>query len=260
MGRVPRFLFTPRWIVLFAVAAIVAGVCIRLGIWQLHRLSERRAFNAQVQAGFAAAPTPVGDLLSGDGVASSTQDLAYRRVTATGTYRPEDEILLYGRALNGEPGHHVLTPLVLPDGRALVVDRGWVPYAMGTPPVSQAAPPEGEVTVTGFLLPPFPRGEYAGERAPDGRLLAVTEPDVATIAPALPYPVLPLVAQLQTQDPPQPGDLPAIVPPPELDEGPHLSYAIQWFTFATIAIVGYVLLARREVRDRRRGRNAGIPR
>jgi cytochrome oxidase assembly protein ShyY1 len=93
-----------------------------------------------------------------------------------------------------------------------------------------------------------------GERSPDGRLLTVTEPDAATIAPELSSPALPLLAQLQAQDPPQSGDLPRLVPPPELSEGPHLSYAIQWFTFATIALVGYGLLVRREVRDRRRSR------
>jgi len=98
-----------------------------------------------------------------------------------------------------------------------------------------------------------------GERAADGRLLTVTEPDAATIAPELPAPVLPLVAQLQTQDPSQAGDLPRVVPPPELSEGPHFSYAIQWFTFATIALVGYGLLVRREVKDRRRAQDQPAP-
>jgi surfeit locus 1 family protein len=256
MARIPRFVFTPRWVALFGVAAIVAGVCIRLGIWQLHRLSETRASNAQVEAGLAAAPTPVAGLFPAGGSPPGASALDYRRIVATGMYRPADEVLLYGRALDEQPGHHILTPLVLPDGRALIVDRGWVPYRFGTPPIRQAAPPENEVTVTGFLVPAIASGDYVGQRGPDGRLISVTEPDVPTIAPDLPYPALPLVVQLQAQDPPQAGDLPRVLPPPELSEGPHLSYAIQWFTFATIALVGYALLVRREIHDRRRSREA----
>ena len=76
--------------------------------------------------------------------------------------------------------------------------------------------------------------------------------DVARIAEQLPYPILPAYVQLQTQQPAQAGPRPAVLPEPVLDEGPHLSYAIQWFIFTTIAIVGYPLILRRKARDKER--------
>jgi len=252
MAKLPRFLLAPRWIGLLVFAIVVAGVCVRLGIWQLDRLDQRRALNATVERGLGSDPVPVEDLLAAAGPEGDLEELAYRRVSASGTFDAGHELLLFGRALDGRPGHHVLTPLLLDDGRALVVDRGWVPYELDAPPVEPAAPPDGEVTVDGFLLPPVDDPDAAGERSPDGRLLTVTALDLDTISETIPAPVLPLAAQLQQVQPPSGRDLPRVVPPPELSEGPHLSYAIQWFTFATIAIVGYLVLVRWEVRERRR--------
>ncbi len=252
MARLPRFLLSPRWIALLVFALVVAGVCIRLGIWQLDRLEQRRALNANVERGLAAEPAPIDEVLPPSDPTQDLDALAYRRVTADGTFDPQHELLLFGRALDGRPGHHVLTPLTLEDGRALVVDRGWVPYELDTPPVEEAGPPEGSVSVTGFLLPSTEDPEAEVERSADGRLLAVTALDIETIGGALPAPAVPLVVQLQEVRPTSGRELPRIVPPPEPSEGPHLSYAIQWFTFATIALVGYVALARREVRDRAR--------
>jgi surfeit locus 1 family protein len=257
MARIPRFVFTPRWIALLLFVLLVAGVCIRLGIWQLDRLDQRRTFNAQVTSGLAAEPVPLDAVLPPGRDPDGLDALAYRRVEVTGTYDPAHEVLLFGRALDGEPGHHVLTPLVTADGRAVIVDRGWVPYELDTPPVEPAAPPAGEITVDGFLLLP---GEPTDEvrRGADGRLLTVTSVDVALVGEELPS-VAPMAVQLQTQDPAQPGDLPRLVGPPELSEGPHLSYAVQWFCFAAIALVGYVVLVRREVRDREREPASSVP-
>lgn len=256
MARLPRFVLTPRWIALLVVALVVAATCIRLGVWQLDRLDQRRALNDRVRAGLAAEPAPLEDL---DGV----PDEAYRRVAVTGAYDPEHEVLLYGRALDGRPGHHVLTPLVYGTeqagvgGAAVLVDRGWVPAELDTPPVAPAAPPEGEVTVTGFLVPAEGGEDLVIGRDPSGRVLTVRHADPAALDGEVPYDLWPLALQLQGQSPPQPVDLPAVVPSPELGEGPHRSYAVQWFIFATIALVGYVVLVRREVRDRARAAGAG---
>ncbi len=130
---------------------------------------------------------------------------------------------------------------------------------VSAPPVEEAAPPAGEVTVTGFLLPPVENAGAASERSPDGRILAVTSLDVATVLEAVPAPPVPLAMQLQEVLPASTIELPRVVPPPGLSEGPHLSYAIQWFTFATIALVGYAVLVRREIRDRDRERATTDP-
>jgi len=242
MARLPRFVFTKRWIGLLVFALVVAATCVRLGIWQLHRLEQRRAFNAQVERGLAAEPVPLANL-------SGQADDAYRRVVVTGTYDVEHEVLWYGRALDGNPGSEVLTPLVeTGGGSAVLVDRGWVPAALDTPPVAQAAPPEGEATVTGFLVPAA--GAEVIDSAASGRSLTIRHADPGALRGWVPYELFPLAIQLQEQRPTQLGDLPSVVPPPELTEGPHLSYAVQWFTFATIALVGYVVLVRREVHER----------
>jgi len=221
----------------------VAVVCIRLGMWQLDRLHGRREINSAVRTGLAQPARPLGDLLSEHAATS----LGFRQVTVTGTYETAGEVILYGRSLEGRNGNHVLTPLRPSDGGpVVVVDRGWVPFEMDTPPVASAAPPSGEVTVTGALFPPDGSG---GEALTSP---TVSRVDLTQLAATLDEDVLPMYVLLADQAPPQPGSLPTPAPLPELTEGPHLSYAFQWFAFATIAFVGLVVLVRRDVRDQGR--------
>ena len=221
------------WLPLLAIG--MAILCVRLGFWQLDRLEQRRAANDARTAGLAQVPVDVTEALAGgDG---------YRPVRAEGTYDPARQLVLYGRPLDGRPGDHVLTPLVLEGGLRVLVDRGWVPTAddaeRTAPP--EAAPPDGPVAVTGVLLPsedvdPFGDQEPVGAtvvRAVNLPALAAAGVDVATGGYVL----------LTTQDPAQELPVPAALPP--VDEGPHLSYAIQWFTFAAIAVIGGVVVVRR---------------
>lgn len=232
-----------RRVALVLIALVITGVCVRLGVWQLDRLQERRAFNARVTTGLAADASPVQEVLGSGPVA----DLAYRRVTATGTYDNAHEVILYGRTFNERPGNHVLTPLVLADGSAVLVDRGWVPFVANQPlPVpGEAAAPAGTVAVDGFLIPPEDATSPGAEP-----VTTLQRIDLELLQGQIPERLAPLALQLQTQEPAQAAPLPA--PPPELSEGPHLSYAIQWFAFATTAIVGAGLLLRRDRRDERR--------
>ena len=223
---------------MIVVAAVVAVTCVLLGFWQLRRLDERRALNERILARGSAAPVAI------DGAELPAAARAFARAAVTGTYDVEHEVLVYGRNLDGEPGSDVVTPLRLPDGGAILVVRGWVPFAVRTTPVSEAAPPAGEVSVEGTLLP----DEGDGSDRPD-RDGVVRTLDVDGIASSLTYDVAPLPLRLTAQTPPQAGELPRPERPPPLSEGPHLSYAIQWFSFAAIAVGGAVLLVRR---DRRR--------
>jgi cytochrome oxidase assembly protein ShyY1 len=219
------------------VAAIVAVTCVLLGFWQLRRLDDRRERNAVILDRRSAEPIAIED------AAPDANALPYRRATAEGTYDAAHEVLLYGRTLDGASGHHVVTPLLLPGGGAILVDRGWVPFAVQQAPVRTGTPPEAPVMVEGWLVP----DEGDGSIRPDGAGV-VRRLDVAGIAEGLPYDVYPLALLLSSQSPPQDGPLPAVAPPPELSEGPHLSYAIQWFSFAAIAVGGAVLLLRRDRR------------
>jgi surfeit locus 1 family protein len=232
-------------VVLLVVAVVVAGVCVRLGFWQLDRLGERRQRNAAVEAGLAEPPADLDDLLAGT---ADPDALAYRRVTSTGSYDLRGELLLYGRALEGRPGDHVLTPLVTSGGAAVLVDRGWIPYEPGrrAPLGPPAAAPEASVSVEGVLLPSEEGAAFADDPTLV-RAVNVPEIDARTDGPAL----APVYLLLQDQAPAQGSGLPVAAAVPAPSEGPHLSYAIQWFTFATIAIVGYVVLARRDRREDR---------
>jgi surfeit locus 1 family protein len=239
-----RFLATPRWIALTLITIVVAATCVGLGMWQLDRLEGRRYFNERFRVGMAEAPEPIERLLAHPG----NGPITYRRATATGRYDTDHEVLLYGRALDGQPGNHVLTPLVIEDGRAVIIDRGWVPFDVDTTPVLAATPPDGIVVATGFLSPTEPGGTNDAAQDADGRgATTFTRVDLGSIGALLPYELLPWYIALQDQSPAQSGELPRTVPPPTLDDGPHLSYAFQWFSFATIAIVGYGVLVRREV-------------
>jgi surfeit locus 1 family protein len=232
------------WI--FSIAVVVAVLCVRLGFWQLDRLQQRRAFNDAVRTGQAAAPEPIDVLV--DQAHEEVQALAYQRADASGRFDPSQEVILYGRTLNDQPGNHVLTPLVLGGDVAVLVDRGWVPFEDDTAPVGgELAPPLGETTVEGTLLP----SDRLEPPQPGASPVAtVSEVDLSVLAAQMPYRLLPVYLLASQQDPPQTGGLPTPAPLPELTEGPHLSYAAQWFGFAAIALVGSVLLARR---DRRYG-------
>ncbi|MGH7541527.1 MAG: SURF1 family protein, partial [Gemmatimonadota bacterium] len=202
-----------RTVAIAAIAAVVAATCVALGLWQLRRLDERRMSNARiVRAG--AEPAVVITSASGADAAH-----AYRRVHAAGTYDTSHEVIVYGRSLGGAPGHHVVTPLVLDDGSAVLVLRGWVPFGLQEPPIGRANPPTTGVAIEGTLVP----DEGDGQMMPDARGV-IRRLDVRGIAAMLPYEVFPLAIQLERQTPPQEG-LPRPIPDPELSEGPHLSYA-----------------------------------
>jgi surfeit locus 1 family protein len=237
-----RIAWTKRLVKLLAVAVLVSATCISLGIWQIARLHQRQQFNAEVRAGLSAAPAPISSLLPS---AVDPDAVRYRRAEASGTYDVAHEVVLYGRTQDARAGNHLLTPLELDGGGAILVDRGWVPLEIDDPGSARAAPPDGDVTVDGVL--------FASEGDPPGPVRSSPEPtttmsrvDLARIQAELPYRIAPVYLLLQDQSPAQAEGLPVPAPLPELSEGPHLSYAIQWFAFAAIALAGFVVLARRE--------------
>jgi cytochrome oxidase assembly protein ShyY1 len=237
---VGRFLLRPRWLAGLALVILVVVSFVRLGFWQLHRLDERHAYEDLVSERLAAAPMPLGDAL-----ASGSGQEDYRRVVASGTFDPKHEVILYGRTQGDQSGNHVVTPLILADGTAVAVDRGWVPLPDASPPLPDATPPTGVVRVSGVLFPT--EADDAGE-AGAATQRTFSRLNLPALAAQVPYALAPAYLLLGSQDPPQTG-LPLIAPLPDPAESPpHLSYAIQWFTFSAIAVVGFVILVRREYR------------
>ena len=226
----------PRWILALVVALGLAGLFVRLGIWQLDRLDERRASNALIESRMESAPRPLDDLV--DEYGSDPSDLIHRTATVRGTFRTDLEFISVGRTFGPAVGTLVLTPLELDDGSLLVVARGLVPPGEAGPPAAGHPPPEGAVTVTGRI----DDGEEPlriGEPDPDGGVLtSLSRVDLDYIDEWIPGDVLDISLLLDEMSPPEPAGQPVRVPPEELSEGSHLGYAVQWFGFAVIAVVG----------------------
>jgi surfeit locus 1 family protein len=228
------------------VLVVVAG-CAWLGTWQLGRLDRQRARNRLVAARFAAPPLPLADALRAGAGA------AYRRVEGVvGRFDPDREVILRARALNGRPGNHVLTPLLMGSGSAVLVDRGWVPLDRDRPPVRDAAPPPASVRLAGVLLPPDARTPAR----PGEHLASFGRVDLERLQGQMPYRIAPLYLLMRTQAPAQRGSLPVPVAfEPTAPGPPHLSYAVQWFSFATLALVTYGALIRKTAREKSEAAN-----
>jgi surfeit locus 1 family protein len=228
--RVPAFV---------AFALISAAVFVRLGVWQLHRRDERRARNALVTARLSA---PDVDLATLTGDSAS---IRFRRVHVTGTPDYDHELIWASRSYKGSPGVNILTPIHV-SGRdtAVIVDRGWV-YA-----------PDGEtVDLTKWRDRDSVFGGYVEEFPSVAGGMSVAHPTVITrlgfaaVQGATSFPIAPVYIVMLGDSTIAPDRIARLSPPP-LDEGPHLNYAIQWFAFAIIALVGagVVLRQRRETR------------
>lgn len=251
-----RFLLKPRWILSHIFVILVVVTMINLGFWQLGRLDERKSSNAVVTAAMKSQPQPLASVLP-DGTASTSEQVKaadYQPVYVTGVYRADEQVLITNRTNNGSPGYWVVTPLVLADGSAIAVNRGWVPYSYTADgPWEDFAPPKGTVTVQGLLRPSQVRetdGLVSSPKdAEDGTLRVLARLDVGRLAQQVDERLMPGYLSLRVQDPAQ-GDLPVPVPLPELSQGPHLGYAMQWFAFSLLTIIVYPLLLRRHAKRR----------
>lgn len=246
-----RFARTPKWIVRHLLVVVLVVVMVQLGLWQLRRLDDRQAHNALVEARQAEPSAAVEDLVPADVEVGSraVDDVVQRRATARGPYEADDTVVVENRTLNGASGGWVLTPLRLDDGRAVLVNRGFIGFdAEGR--IVAPDPPSGPVQVDGIVLPSQERAGLGAADPSEGKLDVLVRVDLERFAAQVDYDVLPVYLQLRTSDPPEaiaPDGAPQLVAldPPELGEGPHLSYAVQWFIFTTIAAGGYLLLLRK---------------
>lgn len=233
-----RFVISKRWFGYLAVAVVFAVVCVGLSNWQVSRLEEKRLENSRVLDNYELDPVPLDDVLSSlDGW---NDDQEWTPVLLTGTYLEEEQVLVRNRPRNGQPGFEVLTPLQLADGSVFVVDRGWLPTgnAQDLPDVVPD-PPTGEVTVTARLKPGEPA--LTGRGAADGQIATV---ELSQFDERIDAPVYTAAYGLMASETPAPAEerpLPAFKP--ELGEGSHLSYALQWIVFGLLgfAFLGYAI-------------------
>jgi surfeit locus 1 family protein len=214
-----------------AVLLLTSAGFARLGVWQLSRLRERRAANVAILAARRAPPAPI---LAGS---SHTDTLREHRVTASGRYDHAREIIVRGQVVEGSPGVRIVTPLLLADGGpSVLVDRGFLPAPDAVSVNTEGSAEPGPRTVRGIALPV---GTAPGEPVEHAGRTTWRRLELEALRRRLPYAVLPVYI-LQTPDSSLPR-FPRRLEPPPVDEGPHLSYAIQWFLFAALA-VGFAFL------------------
>lgn len=227
-------------LLLIASFAIVALVCARLGLWQLERLGQRRAANATALEARSQARIGIGD----DSPANT--GLSGREVWAVGRYDHQHDVVLRGKVYRGSPGVEIVSPLVLADGRtAVLVNRGFMPTPDAVTVQTDSIREPGEVQVDGIALSLQSGGGAPLERA--GRT-TWARLDPAGLARWMPYTLAPVYIR-QTPDSTLPR-FPRRLDPPPIDDGSHLSYAIQWFAFAGMAIVfGVVVWRQRREQD-----------
>lgn len=243
-----RFLLSPKWVTGHILILALGVTFVTLGFWQLDRWSERRLSNSINAARYQAAPTPLLELLTGAG--DDVASLEYRRAIVTGEFAPGEEVLLRSKVRDTRAGFDVITPLVLAGDDVVLVDRGWVPLEFDTVPVVAASPPSGETTTEGLVRLTEPRTGGGHDDFARGAAVTISRVDIPALDPQISGTLLPVYIELI-------GEVgPTVLPVPSLspdftDEGPHRDYALQWFGFALVAVLGYGLLIRRALRRRR---------
>lgn len=246
-----RFLLRPGWIAGIVGCIAAAIIMTYLARWQLHRLEDKQAINASIVAARTAQTQPVDAVLPATAKTNPTARDEWRRVSVTGTYLADEIVLQRGRTNQGEVGFEMLVPLQSDEGSVVLVDRGWVQ----APPEADKLPalpdiPSGQLTVTGWVR------LSASDTGSTTTLVSIQgTPTVRAISTGR------LAAQLSLplrggyvvarEESPKPAGTITRAGLPDLDEGPHLSYAVQWYLFSVMTLVGFGVFARREARDRR---------
>jgi len=243
-------MFTRSWILTTLLVLVGGAVCVRLGIWQLDRLDQRRAFNAHVEAMWSAEPLnltgqPTDDLTT----------MEYRAVKVSGTYDFKNQIVLRNRYFQEQYGYNLLTPLLLDDGSAVMIDRGWIPADGNASPADwRKYDQPGQVTLQGQIRLGQTKPDLGGVPDPtltpeQTRLDFWNIVNLERIQAQVPYPLLNVYIQPDVDpndvEPPIPYQ-----PEIELTEGPHLGYAGQWFTFAAILVLGYPFYLRKKLEEK----------
>jgi surfeit locus 1 family protein len=245
-------MFQRKWLLATLLVVAGAALCVRLGIWQLDRLDQRRAFNHQVESMRA---MPALDL--NHEIPEDISKMEWRAVKVKGKYDFANQVALRNQYNGSDYGYHLLTPLLIDpapgSGQApatILVDRGWIPAeGNSTPQDWQKYDEPGDADVTGQLRlgqtkPRF--GGVADVIPTDGAKMALwNNADIEHIIKQLPHAALPVYIQPNV-DPNDTTPPISYQPTVDLTEGPHFGYALQWFTFATILLVGYPFYLRKQ--------------
>jgi surfeit locus 1 family protein len=229
---------------------LVVIVLINLGLWQLRRLDQRRALNRDIETGLVQPPVVLGE------ADLNPETLHRRRVSLTGEFDNAAGMILRGRSLNGRPGAELVVPLLLAGSdEAVLVNRGWIPLDTTQAEARRIYDLEGKVTVAGIAYRSQPRPDAffaptdPTPRPGEERLDAWFRVDIDRIQGQVDYKLAPIFVE---QSPLTEANTPPLAQEmTELSDGPHLGYAVQWFTFALILVVVYTVFIRQELKRER---------
>lgn len=246
-----KAVFSRRWMAATLVVLLGMALMVRLSIWQFDRLAERRAANAVLAATLASEFM----VLTGEPISGDVTQLKDRQVVAEGEFDHQNQVTLLVQSWQGRAGVHLITPLVLAGTdteplRAVLVDRGWVPQTEVDNGNLATYDETGPLRLTGVVALSQPLSRYGNpELEATGRQTAVYRIDVPRLQEQMPYDLLPFYV---IQAPPPEGNtaLPfRELPPVDLSEGPHLSYALQWLLFTLILGGGYLIFVQRSLKN-----------
>ena len=236
-----KFLLRPKWIATHILVIALMVTMVNLAIWQLDRHQQRKDFNATLVQRFDAPIRPLDELLQ----SSDPSDIEWLPTAITGTYLQGEDVSLVNVSQNGAAGYDAITPLLLSNGKVVLVNRGFLPLVAEFPPA-----PSGEVSILGRIRATIERRTGAVSDPATGELAEVQRIDIDRLQQQIDGELVPVYVQLLKSTPSEDASLSTIVDP-EFGNGPHLSYTVQWIIFALSSASGWVALVKRELAKQR---------
>lgn len=238
-----RRAFSPKWVAAHLIVVVVAATFVALGMWQLDRLQERRGMNRMAAERLAMEPVPFDQIENED-----PESIEFRPVTVEGRPLAGDEVLIRSQVYLGIAGYHLIVPVSYRGGTAVLVNRGWVPLGTEVGSFDHGVDDNMNITIQGWISPTQERPPLGPTDPESGDLTIMNRVDIDRIRAQLTSgsdlaDVYIVETGEQGSGPPFPIGAPDVD-----DEGPHLGYAVQWFGFTAVLVIGYVFLARRRLR------------
>lgn len=234
-----RKLLSPRWILIHIGVALLVFLMLNLGFWQLNRLDKKRDFNSVLSAHSS---TPVQTLDSAVPAKWNTAEGEWKRVSVSGTYDFSKAVTVINRSQDGTAGYNSVVPFTSLNNRTILVNRGFVPLVMEAPEA-----PTGKIEIVGYLRASQTRSALGPIDSKEPGTTEFQRLDIPLISAHVGKTIEPMFLQLIAESPDDASQWPAKVALPPLDQGTHMSYALQWFFFCLVALTAWVVVVRRKV-------------
>ena len=242
-----KFLLTPKWIAVTLVALLLLPAFNSLSQWQWRRLHQRQSYNSVIVKNKDANTVTLDKVLMNGGTTIDPNN-QWRPIHLTGTWDTSHQVLVRKKSFESELGFWVVTPFITPDG-TILINRGWHiagNTALDSPNI--VAAPTGIVEVAARIRALAANPAPRPSDLPAGQVGVI---DPSTITPDSKV-VTNAYAELVASRPDSGVEL-KLIPAPEVSEGPHRSYALQWIFFAIMTVIGWIIMVRNEALHQKTG-------